>query len=112
MSGNIRKYWETGQLDLALNTISYLVTKLRGGESVTIKAKAANSGIIYLGADKNVTSSTGFDVSKGEVASFELPITFGRTNEIEIWAIAATGGDDVSFFKLIGLHPSTDASSK
>lgn len=110
MGANIRKDWDHGQVDLTSNSIAYLITKVRGGESVTIKAKAANSGIVYLGKNKDVSSSNGFDVSKGEVAMFTLPATFGQDNEIEIWAIAATSGDDISFFKLMGLFPQAAAS--
>ena len=40
-----------------------------------------------------------------------LPITFGRNNKIEIYAMATNAGDDITFFKLIDLFAITAASS-
>jgi len=110
MAKNIIKNWEHGQKDLTLNTISYLITNLRGGESITIKAKAANTGIIFIGDSNQVSSVDGYHLDPGETMTLGLPITFDATNAIEIWGRAATAGDDVSFYKLIGKFPSTEAS--
>ncbi len=109
MVTNIRKYWEHGQKDLTLNTIAYLLATLRGGESITIKSKEGNTGIIYVGSDRLVSSTTGYELGKDETMTFTMPIDFGATSFIEIWGKAATAGDDVTWFKLIDLYPHTAA---
>ncbi len=106
---NIQKYWSHGQVNLAATTASYEVCKLRGGESVTIKALAGNSGKAYIGSDNLLSTSNGFELSAGETVTLTLPATFGRDNFIVIRAITDNAGDDLCFIKLIDLEPETAA---
>lgn len=109
MVADIRKHWEHGQKELTLNSRAYLIVKLRGGESVTMKNMEGSTGIIYIGDDKDVSATTGYELGVDETATFTLPAEFGLNNFIEIWGLAATAADDVSWFKLIDLYPHTAA---
>lgn len=59
-------------------------------KSITIKALAGNTGIVYIG-DSSVDSSTGLELSAGESLSLDI-------NEISlIYVDVATSGEGVSF---------------
>jgi len=111
VNANVQKYWEYGQLNLAATTSIYEVTKLRGGESITIRALAGNSGNVYIGSDKLLSTTNGFELDSSETVTLTLPITFGADNFIEIYAVTDNAGDDVCWVKLIDLFPLTEASS-
>ena len=103
------KNWDYGQVDLTTAATVYHVTSLHGGESVTIKARTANSGNAYIGADKLVSSSNGFELDSSETLTLTLPITFGIDNYIDIFATTDNSGDDICWVKLIGMYPKTMA---
>ena len=111
MTGNVSKNWEYGQIELTTTAVVYEVCRLHGGESLTIKALAANTGNAYIGSDRLVSATTGFELDASETLTLTLPIDFGRDNEITIYAVADTGPDDLCWVKLIGFHPSTEAST-
>jgi len=106
-SSDVRKNWDYGQVDLATAAAVYPVANLHGGESITIKARTANSGNAYIGADRSVTAVNGFELDSSETLTLTLPITFGRDNYIEIFATTDNSGDDICWVKLIGLFPMT-----
>ena len=108
---NISKSWEYGQKDLTATSTVYHVTDLRGGESITIRALAANSGNAYVGSDNLVTTANGFELDASETLTLTLPATFGTDNCIRIYACTDNAGDDICWVKLIDLEPSTEASS-
>jgi hypothetical protein len=110
MVRNTLKHWETGIVDMTSASVPNLITTLRGGESVTIKAIGTSAKFVYIGANKLVSATTGYRLLVGETVTFSLPITFGVNNFIEIWGLTTNAGDDVCYFKLIGLYPSTEAS--
>jgi len=111
MTGNVLKHWEHGQVDLTTAGTVYKIADLRGGESITIKALSANSGSAWVGDDKSLTSSNGFELDSSETLTLTLPITFGADNYIEIYATTDNSGDDVCYVKLIGMYPSTEGST-
>ena len=111
MTGNVLKNWEYGQVDLTTAATVYEVCRLHGGESLTIKALSANSGSAWIGSDKLVSSTTGFELDSSETLTLTLPITFGRDNEITIYATTDNSGDDLCFVKLMGFYPETEAST-
>ena len=111
MTGNVLKYWEYGQVDLTIAGTVYKVTDLRGGESITIKALSANSGSAWIGSNRLLAATNGFELDSSETLTLTLPITFGADNHIGIYAVTDNGGDDVCFVKLIGLFPETEAST-
>ena len=104
--------WDYGQVDLTTAATVYHVTALHGGESITIKARSANSGMAYIGADRLLSSSNGFELDASETLTLTLPITFGINNFIDVFATTDNSGDDICWVKLIGLFPSTEASSE
>lgn len=111
MVQNIRKYWEADIVDVASTTVANKITELRGGESITIKSLAGSSHSHYIGPDSLVRSSRGYKLDTGETMSISIPIEFGATNFIEIWAIATNAGDDVCYIKVINEKPETEAST-
>lgn len=110
MVGKILKYWETAQVDLTATSTVYEVCKLYGGQSVTIKALTGNTGNAYIGSDKLLTTSNGFELDSSETLTLTLPATFGRSNYIIIYAVTDNAGDDVCYVKLIDLEPETAGS--
>ena len=111
-TSDTRKNWDQGQVDLTTSGDIYHVTALHGGESITIKARSANSGFAYIGSDRLVSASNGFELDSSETLTLTLPITFGINNYIDIFATTDNSGDDICWVKLIGLFPSTEASSE
>ena len=110
MASNITKNWDYGQINLATAGIIYEICKIRGGESATIKALSGNSGQIYLGSDKLVSSSKGYQLDASETISLTLPSSFGIDNEIIIYAVGTSNGDDVCYIKLIDDVPETSGA--
>ena len=110
MTGNVKKYWEAKYVDVTTAGTSQHVTNLRGGESITIKAMVDNSGYVYIGDDKLVSATNGYELDSGETVTLTLPIDFGFDNFIEIWADTSNSGDNICFVKLIDLYPQTMAS--
>jgi len=111
MTGNTSKNWDYGQIDLTTAATIYEVCKLHGGESLTIKALSANSGSAWIGSDNLLSSTTGFELDSSETLTLTLPITFGRDNEITIYATTDNSGDDLCWVKLIGMFPETEGST-
>lgn len=63
--------------------------------SIAIRAHPNNSGIIYVGWDDQVDSTTGFPLNAGESISMELDVS----NQ-EVYAIPDTGNDEVRVIAL------------
>lgn len=110
MVKNILKNWDYGQVDLTTAGTVYEVCRVRGGESVTIKALTANAGNAYVGSDKLVSAATGFELDATETVTLTLPISFGKDNEIVIYGVTDNSGDDLCFVKLIDLFAETAAA--
>lgn len=111
MVGNVSKNWDYGQVDLTATATLYEICRLHGGESLTIKALSANSGSAWIGSDRLLSTTNGFELDSSETLTLTLPITFGRDNEITIYAVTDNAGDDICFVKLIGLFPETEGST-
>ena len=110
-TSDTKKNWNYGQVDLTATSTVYHIASLHGGESITIKALTGNSGNAYIGADRLVTTSNGFELDSSETLTLTLPITFGVDNYIDIFACTSNAGDDVCWVKLIGLFPKTEATT-
>ena len=110
MAADIVKTWQAEVVDTPSTTVPTKVAILRGGESITIKSLAASAEAHYIGPDNRVSSSRGFKISGGQDATLELPLTFGRNNIIEGWAVPTVAGNDVTFFKLINSDRPAEAS--
>lgn len=93
---DVLKYMDTGQLDLTATTLIYKIATLRGGQAVVIKALVGNTGNIYLGK-KDVTTTTGFELSPGESLKIEYLPDKETTEYLDIWLVPATAGDDACF---------------
>ena len=61
---------------------------------VAIKALAANTGVVYVG-DENVSSSTGFELSAGEVIILDA-----LANLASLWVDSAVNGEGVCWLLL------------
>jgi hypothetical protein len=110
MGANIIKEWEHGQKDLTALATAYKITTLRGGESITIKALVANTGNAYIGSDRFVSTTNGFELDSSQTLTLTLPASFGTNNCIEIYACTSNAGDDICWVKLINLEPETAAA--
>jgi len=108
MPGNNLKYWETGYVDCTSTTVPQFITKLRGGESITLKSHENTGDNHRIGGNRVLISTQGYLLGAGETMTLTLPITFGANNYIEIYALPdAHANKAVSFFKLIGFIPET-----
>lgn len=93
---DVQRYFETGQVDLAATTTTYKVVTLRGGQACIIKALIGNSGKVYIGR-QGVSSTTGFELGAGESIKVEYLPEKETVEFLEIYAVAATAGDDVCY---------------
>lgn len=109
MVADIKKNWEHGQVDLTATSTVYKIADLNGGESITIKALVGNSGNAYIGSNKLLTTANGFELDSGDSLTLTLPLSFGRDNYIEIFAVTDNAGDDVCYVKLIDADVKTEA---
>lgn len=55
--------------------------------SVTIEAPSANAAAVTIGNSSSVTSSTGYNLDKGQTVS--IPLSGGNTNAL--WVVGTTG---------------------
>lgn len=74
----------------AANTAEALVATSTPCLSVTVKAKHANTNMIYVGAS-DVTSSNGFVLDAGEAVTVDID------NVADVYIDADTNGEGVSF---------------
>ena len=109
-SSDTGKYWEHAQVEITTAGTNQHITNLRGGESITIKAMIENNGYVYIGSDKLVSATNGYELDSGETVTLTLPVDFGLNNFIEIWADTSNSGDDLCYVKLIDLYPQTMAT--
>lgn len=59
--------------------------------SVTVKAKSTNTGLIFVGGDNTVSSTTGFILSAGEAISYAV------SNTNKVWVDSSVNGEGVSY---------------
>jgi len=111
MAADIIKYWEADRVDVPSTSIPKLIAFLRGGESITIKSMAASTKSHWIGDSKDMTTSRSYQLDSGETVTLTLPASFGLNNRIEIFALAEEAGEDICYFKLTNLEPSTEAST-
>lgn len=111
MTSDTTKNWDSKIVDVPSTSKETLIAILNGGESITIKSLAGAADFHFIGRRGIAESSDGYKLAGGETMTFTLPITFGRNNKIEIYAMATNAGDDITFFKLIDLFPITAAST-
>ena len=110
-TSDTKKNWDHGQVELSVVATVYHVASLHGGESITIKALSGNSGSAWIGSDRLVSSTNGFELDSSETLTLTLPITFGIDNYIDIFATGDYTADDLCWVKLIGLFPETEGST-
>lgn len=111
MTADIIKNWDQDLIDVPSTTLANLVATLKGGESITIKSLAGAADFHFIGTKIQAEKSKGYKLAGGETMTLTLPVTFGRNNKVEIFAMATNAGDDITFFKLIDLFPITGAST-
>ena len=58
----------------------------KAAKSITIKADAANTGIVYVGHDNSVGVATGFPLAKGE--SIEIDVD----SVDKVWVVGSAAG--------------------
>ena len=59
--------------------------------SITIKAKSTNTGLIFVGFDNTVSSTTGFILSAGE------PVSYAISNTNKIWIDSSVNAEGISY---------------
>lgn len=105
-----KKNWEARSVNCVSTTVPTLITKLYGGQSVTLKSGESTSASHKISGDKDTISNENFLLDGKETLSFTLPATFGLNNFIEIWALPENANKPVRYIKLIDLFPITSAS--
>ena len=93
---DVLRYMDTGQVDLTATTLTYKIATLRGGQAIIVKALVGNSGNVYIGK-VDVTTTTGFELTAGESLKIEYLPDKETIEYLDIYAAAATAGDDVCF---------------
>jgi len=104
-----RKYWEADRVDVPSTSVPTLVARLYGGESLTLLSMAGSGKTHYIGSSKEMSTTRSYALATGTTLTLTMPISFGRLNFIEIWALAEVAGEDICYVKLIDLYPSTEA---
>lgn len=111
MPARLEKYWETRIITFKSTTKPILVTRLYGGEAITIKMIATGSESVYIGEDREIDTTThSFKVDNGENTSLSLDARFGKAAYIEIWALPESTNDKICYMKIIGFSPETEAT--
>ncbi len=108
MTADVKKDWNHGQITNSSTSIPKLIAKLHGGESITIQAMIANTDVVYIGKDKSLTSSNGYELDIGATVTLANDISFGVNNILEVYVLPATASDKVSFVKLTDKAPVTE----
>ena len=111
MAGDIIKFWDATIKDVPSASVPQLITVLHGGESITIKSLAGSGKAHYIGSSRKMTTTVSYTLDVGETMTISLPMEFGVDNKIEIWALAEVAGEDICYFKVFGVRPSTEAST-
>jgi len=107
---NVRKNWEVDYVNCSSSSVAQLIAILRGGESITIKSHENSEDHHHIGTSKDMVVGHAFQLDSGESMTLTLPISFGKNNYIEIYALPTNANKKVSYFKLIDLFPQTAAS--
>ena len=85
-SSNTGKIWESKYVDVTTAGTSQHVTNLRGGESITIKAMIENNGYVYIGPDRLVSATNGYELDSGETLTLTLPASPQQLRELPLFA--------------------------
>ena len=104
------KNWEADRVDVPSASVPQLIVKLYGGESITLLSKAGSGKTHYIGSSSSMSTTRSYALATGTTLTLTMPISFGRLNYIEIWALAEVAGEDICYVKLIDLYPSTEGS--
>ena len=63
--------------------------------AVLFKARAANTGLIYVGGDNTVSSTSGFTLSAGESVSLDFGPEKGSEPATSFWVDSSVNGERV-----------------
>ena len=69
-------------------------------KSVTFKASAGNSGLVYIGTD-TVSAATGVELSAGQEATWSFAPLGGNLSANTFYVDAATNNDKVSWMMIL-----------
>lgn len=105
-----QKYWETKEVTFASTSIPVKIVTIYGGESVTLKQTATSGQVIYLGNSRDVSANTGYKMENGETVSISLDGKFGKSAFIEIWGLSDSTSNEITYLKVIGWAPETEAT--
>lgn len=111
MPARLEKFWETRIIGFKSTSKPILITRLYGGESITIKMTNTGSESVYIGEDRGInTTDYSYKMDNGETVSLSLDARFGRAAFIEIWALPESTNDKLCYMKLIGYSPESEAT--
>lgn len=94
------QHYDSEVVDVPSITEATEIVRLRGGDMVIIHSLASTGKGHFIGQLDNVERSKGFKLMTGEELKISLPLSFGVDNEITIYAMSETAGDDVTFLKI------------
>ena len=102
--------WDADRITFA-DTSPKKILVIRGGESVTIKMTNTGSESVYLGPTDAVSPTQhSYKLDNGETASIGLSAEFGYDSYIEVWAVPETANDTLTYMKVTGVLPETEAT--
>ena len=111
MTGDRMLYWEADRVDVPSTSTPAMIAILRGGESITLTSKAGQGQSHYIGPNRQMTTTRSYQLEDDQSVTLTLPVSSGKRNYIEIWALAETAGADICIVKLYGEEPKTEISS-
>jgi len=97
--------WDTDTIDCPSASVATKILDLHGGESVIITSLATGTNYHFIGKKSRCELSRGYKLRGTASVSLTLPLEFGRENYVEVYAMPASAGDDVTYAKLIDIEP-------
>jgi len=100
MAADNIKNWEVDLVDCPSTTVPQKVADVLGGESITLKSESATDSYHLIGKRSDVLAGKAYKLWGGETMTITLGPGFGMNNKIEVWALPAVAGADITWFKV------------
>ena len=92
-------FFETNSTTVASAGTRVKITKLYGGQTITMWADDENSGDVYVG-NRSVNSSNGYPIPADGILSIDLTSGFQPHKYLELYLDAANAADKVNWIKI------------
>lgn len=92
----LRNNFVAGQKNVTTAGTQVVLATAMRVTSVVVRAKVANTGMIYVGVD-SVDSSTGFELDAGDACSISA-VELGGIDLANIWIDSSVNGEGVTYY--------------